>query len=510
MFDFSKDLSSRKLPSDLPPENYSAEAQPKPEQKSKSQEVFQERVHSYEGERAPSANQEQLLRRQLSRIENSQLQTLAGLKTAREALIFGKSDFSSTALETLFKELETALHAMAKLSPAPSSRHLKMVLIQGGEYLQEWERAMDAEIAESHAQLKQTPDSLFHKQMLRFLSSQVNSHRNLLGKTLQTLTKARAALEKSIQRQASVIARTVQRCDHWQKSLPSPLPKEEKARFSKYLQQPTTIPWEPLSKEKQAHLERAQVLAAQFSPIEQRLPPPEGIAGSPLFGIYLYLFNTQIVPFTHVKVRQAFALAVNRAALMDKIGEEGEAPALSLLPPLMQLDKKQYFHDGDLLTAQALFQEGLRELGLTVGELPPLRLSYHTGEVHQRIARTLQQQWSKAFGVKIQLEQAEEKVHLDNLLHHHFALGHLSWVSTYYDPHESLSHFRQQVTALTQWMHPLFAALIEQSADTEDDYAYRRLLQQAEELLMKEMPLIPLFFLTSSFLKNFNVEGIYV
>ena len=57
---------------------------------------------------------------------------------------------------------------------------------------------------------------------------------------------------------------------------------------------------------------------------------------APVAGTFCYKFNTKVAPFDSVKMRKAFACAINRKSLIDNVLQSGQIVATSLLPPCMK------------------------------------------------------------------------------------------------------------------------------------------------------------------------------
>ncbi|TGU52596.1 peptide ABC transporter substrate-binding protein, partial [Mesorhizobium sp. M00.F.Ca.ET.186.01.1.1] len=99
-----------------------------------------------------------------------------------------------------------------------------------------------------------------------------------------------------------------------------------------------------------------------------------------------------------------------------------------------------YFKDNDVETAKKLLEEGMKEEGIT--KLPTLTLSYNTSESHKKIAEAIQDQWKKALGVEVKLENKEWKVFLDDLHQGKFQIARSSWTGDYNDPYTFLDLFK--------------------------------------------------------------------
>ena len=237
------------------------------------------------------------------------------------------------------------------------------------------------------------------------------------------------------------------------------------------------------------------------------------IEGRPVAGVYLYRFNTKLLPFTNKKMRLAFSKAVDRQTITDHIHLGGQRPADRLVPPeaggnesfLAQLDTNE---------ARRLFQEAMKELDLTLETFPPITLSYNTGEDHHRIAQTIQQQWNRAFGIQVLLENAEWKVHLSKMVQNDFQIGRKGWFGDYTDPMAMLEPFRRRngesggSNNNTQWQHPKFVRLLDQAEETSDQELRSSLLHEAEEIWLDEAPAIPIFFVNHHYLKNPKLHGV--
>ena len=234
------------------------------------------------------------------------------------------------------------------------------------------------------------------------------------------------------------------------------------------------------------------------------------ITTQPIAGTYWYKFNVEKPPFDNVKIRKAFAYAVNRQALIDNILQTGQIPATGAVPPSMVLNPNGYFKDNDLETAKKLLEEGLKEKGLT--KLPPITLSYNTSEGHKKIAEAIQDQWKKNLGVDVKLENKEWKVYLEDMHAGNFQVGRMGWLGDFNDPINFLELYNDKMGGNndTRWENPKFKELLNQSALEADPEKRKKILADAEQILMDEMPIMPIYFYTNSWVAKENVKGIVI
>ncbi|GAB6934539.1 MAG: peptide ABC transporter substrate-binding protein [Calditerricola sp.] len=233
----------------------------------------------------------------------------------------------------------------------------------------------------------------------------------------------------------------------------------------------------------------------------------------PYFGTYYYVFNTKDKIFSNAKIRKAFALAIDRQAIVETITQGGQKPALAFVPPGAQgangdfrEEGGTYFKDNDVETAKKLLQEGLTELGLS--KLPPVELKYNTDEGHQKIAEAIQQMWKQNLGVEVKLSNQEWKVYLDSIDHGRFQVGRMGWIGDYVDAMTFLDLF---VTGggnnYPKWSNKQYDELIAKAKSSNDQAERAKYMHEAEKILMDEMPIAPIYFYTRQVLEKDYVKG---
>ncbi len=231
----------------------------------------------------------------------------------------------------------------------------------------------------------------------------------------------------------------------------------------------------------------------------------------PIAGTYWYKFNTEKKPFNNVNIRKAFAYSINRDAIVNNITKGGEIPGMAAVPPTMiKENEKGYFEDNNVDEAKKLLEKGLKEEGYgSVTDLPPITLSYNTSESHAKIAQAIQDMWKKNLGVDVKLSNAEWKVYIDKLHNGNYQIGRMGWLGDYNDPVNFLELYKEKGgNNDTRWHNEEFASLLEQSATETDEKARMKLLKQAEEILMDDMPIAPIYFYTNTWVQNENLQDV--
>jgi len=214
---------------------------------------------------------------------------------------------------------------------------------------------------------------------------------------------------------------------------------------------------------------------------------------APFLGSYFVRFNCVKGPFADERVRQAFALAVDRERIVKKITRAGELPAATLVPPGVAGYHAPAGLGYDPEKARAL----LAEAGYPGGRGFPLaRYLFSEGELNEAIAVELQNMWSQTLGVQVALTRQEWKVYLNSLNSLDYDLARSTWVGDYPDPNTFLDMFLAGGgNNRTGWSNPAYDGLIAQAA-AEGDAARRfAILAQAEEMLVARQAVVcPLYF----------------
>lgn len=226
--------------------------------------------------------------------------------------------------------------------------------------------------------------------------------------------------------------------------------------------------------------------------------------------LYLYLFNTKEPPFDNKSIRLAFSYAVNREQIIDFVAQGGQEPALSFVPPMFSNVKRPLFKDGDLSLAKKHFEKGLKESGYSRENFPKITINSYPSPVQEKVVQTIAQQWEQAFGIPIYIEQTQWSVHLDKLTSRNYQVLCINWFPELRDSITFLNAFAPFQGNFTNWNNPRYDE-IWALADREADSAVRsELLAEAENLLVKEMPAIPLYYNGPAYLINDKLKNVHI
>jgi len=228
-------------------------------------------------------------------------------------------------------------------------------------------------------------------------------------------------------------------------------------------------------------------------------------------GLYYYAMNTQKPPLSNANIRKALSLAINRRELSEHAIQMNMEPATRLIPMMLRTNTPLTFRDADKEKAKAYFLQGCAELGYKPNNFPKITLSYNAGiGMHFKLVQAIQQEWKETLGINTELATLEWKVYLDSLAQHDFQIARLGIYSPSLDPAFFLELFayKNGFNNHGGWHHPSFEKLFISAVTTLDANKRLAFIQEAEELFLEEMPIIPLFFYRNSYLKKNSLHNV--
>jgi oligopeptide transport system substrate-binding protein len=228
--------------------------------------------------------------------------------------------------------------------------------------------------------------------------------------------------------------------------------------------------------------------------------------------IYWLYCNTTTPVLHSANIRRALSYAVNRNALVEHIFY-GQLPSHSPLPKTLTLLKRSSLPlEGDMGKAREFFAKGLAELQLTSETFPTLVLSYSHLPGQKQLVQTLQQSWKESLGINVKLQEADWNTFFSNLHRGNYQMGGCLRNAFFKDPFYHLSLFKQSDSATnpTTWTNPAYQDLLDQAVKITDMDKRIAILQQAEEMLLDAMPVIPIYSQTCQFLLGENIKGVTI
>ena len=243
-------------------------------------------------------------------------------------------------------------------------------------------------------------------------------------------------------------------------------------------------------------LDQTEIIpAAQISFIRENLPKELVIA--PYLGSYYYGFNVTRPPFKdNPKLRRALSLAVNRDIITKQVLNLGQISSYGFVPPIMGYTQQQMPEAGwTQAEREAEAKRLYAEAGY--GAQNPLRtqIMYNTQEDHRRVAVAIAQMWKQVLGVEAEILNQEWKVFIDTRNQKRDTqVYRQGWIGDYNDPFTFIELLRSTAGQNdTGYNNPEYDRLVAASQSAHDPASRMDLLQQAERVMIADMPILPLY-----------------
>ncbi len=253
----------------------------------------------------------------------------------------------------------------------------------------------------------------------------------------------------------------------------------------------------------------------------------------PLLELHFYTMNYLIKPFDNLKIRQAFALALNKDQIAHSIYKDTVIATNHIIPTGMPgynpnltgpLGTKST--SGNPQLAKQLFQQGLQEEGLTLATFPTVTLttsSQGAADARNEFA-VAQQMWKDVLGVNVRIDDIDQAKLLSERSNsvnnpNGLQMWELYWSADYPDPQDWLTlifgkgssknglNYGQNKTPFAA-EEQTNQQLMEQADGNPDPTSRIQQYNQAEQNLVNDVAWIPRFQFTYDFVRKPCVVGI--
>jgi oligopeptide transport system substrate-binding protein len=234
----------------------------------------------------------------------------------------------------------------------------------------------------------------------------------------------------------------------------------------------------------------------------------------PLLGTYYYNINMDLPMFQDVRVRKALNLAIDRELITETMGS-GQIPAAGFVPPgFLDHEGNDFFEksgtygiatdNSKVAEAQAL----LAEAGFPGGAgFPEFTIMYNTGAGHQQVAELVQEMYKTNLGINVKLENQEWAVFQDTRKEGDYEVARGGWLTDFMDPMGLLAIFTSQNAYNDpNFNNAEYDELLSKAAKTRGAEHFEA-LYEAQEILMSELPIIPVYHYTDVILASPKLQG---
>ncbi|MBA2380322.1 MAG: peptide ABC transporter substrate-binding protein [Blastocatellia bacterium] len=256
----------------------------------------------------------------------------------------------------------------------------------------------------------------------------------------------------------------------------------------------------------------------------------------PAVTLQYYTFNVTRAPMDNAKVRQAFALAIDREAIATyrkTTKPTIDFTPIGIFPEYEEVRDRIYTRElakqGRTLEqwkARMFDPERARELLAEAGypvvqsgsgwaspsfPIAEVEVLYNTSESNKAIAEFIQAQWRQNLGITVALKNMEWKTFLNVRKELDYrGVGRAGWVGDYMDPFTFLKLFyTKDNDSSTGWYDPNYDRLVNEANRELDPIKRFEILAEAEFFVMDQQPVMPFMTDSTNWMKKPFVKGMY-
>ncbi|NGX63766.1 MAG: Oligopeptide-binding protein OppA [Candidatus Anoxychlamydiales bacterium] len=210
---------------------------------------------------------------------------------------------------------------------------------------------------------------------------------------------------------------------------------------------------------------------------------------SPYFGTSFLRINTQKID--DVNFRKDLMYAFDREKITEHILQGGQIPTSKLVPIDKKIDtpiiKKDY---------------AKRKIVLT----------YASSDRAHVIAQALQRDLSTNLNLDVELKALEKQSFYEKLGSLDYEIALSSWIADFEDKVDFLNVFKYKNSSTnnTGWENQKYINLLQESETILDQNKRDETLSKAEDILLDEAAIIPIYHLTQNFLKKENLKDVFI
>jgi oligopeptide transport system substrate-binding protein len=239
---------------------------------------------------------------------------------------------------------------------------------------------------------------------------------------------------------------------------------------------------------------------------------PNELVVSPFLATAYLGLNLSTSTFSsNLQLRKALAMAIDRKRIAAAQGF-GQPPAYGFLPPGIWNYTPQSWEwatldDSDRIAeAKRLYQEA----GYSSAKPLHVRLLFNANTAIKQTAILVAAMWKETLGIETVLTEEEYRVFLQSRHDKtRWEVARLGWTADFNDASNFLDAFRKtSPNNDTAYSNRSFDLLLDVAARTADLDTRKQLLEAAERVMLKDYPILPLYFFVSKRMVKPYVYGV--
>ena len=238
----------------------------------------------------------------------------------------------------------------------------------------------------------------------------------------------------------------------------------------------------------------------------------------PVAASYYYRFNLNKEILKDLKIRKALSLAIDREYIVKHITRSGEKEAYSFVPYGISDINGDFRENGFDYIKTKEYLENIKEDKILLEEagykdgknFPVIDLLIATRDFDINISDAIQSMWKDNLNIDVRIIKCEWASYLQNMYDKNFDIAVYLWYADYNDPINFLNLFKSDSpNNYGSYSNIEYDKHINIAQTNKDNNVRMKEMHDAENLLMRDNAIIPIYFYSESLLvskKLHNVE----
>lgn len=232
--------------------------------------------------------------------------------------------------------------------------------------------------------------------------------------------------------------------------------------------------------------------------------------------IQLNTENKDNNPFSNKNIRNALSYSLNRNELVKNFASAGKYVATGIVPYGLSDENDEDFRmsKGNLLEyniekSKELLNKGLEETSLSVDDLNKQVLLYSKNNGFDKLANEIVRTWNENLGLNIQVQAEEYNDVISKTYNDDFGINLTTWTGDYLDPMTMLDIFLSDSKMNNpNYENKDYDRYILDAKKSSFESIRMKSMKKAEEILLQDKPIIPIYFETLSYFVKDNVKQV--
>lgn len=267
--------------------------------------------------------------------------------------------------------------------------------------------------------------------------------------------------------------------------------------------------------------------------IPRLLAEDPNFTSDPALGTIYYMFNMDVAPVNDINVRRALTLAIDRKMITEQILRNGAVPATAFIASSFKLSTGESMRQMDA-SGKVTEEYGidpyaanveqarkyLADAGYPNGEgFPAIDLLYYESGNESLVAEAVQQMWEQNLGITVNLKVQEFSVFSSTVGTNGWTVAQTGWSADYNDPMTMLALFTANGHNEARWRYKPYEGVPDDVTLNPENEAYDKAVQmagmtsgterdgylkQAEDILMEQAVICPLYYATYTQVIDFS------